>query len=172
MEIDIDIDIKHFYENTEEPIHEIASLLCVSIKSINKYIKYHYSEEYQTERSRKCYRNSKLGNNNPMKGNFLEKHPRYIGEVSDHKGYLIQVKPAWYTGRNKSHHVFVHHVVLCQALDITEIPRGFCVHHIDGDKMNNSLNNLSLQTLGAHQRLHRMQNNPPDADALFESRYD
>lgn len=32
-----------------------------------------------------------------------------------------------------------------------------CVHHIDGDKLNNDDNNLALLTVSGHARLHRIQ---------------
>lgn len=35
-----------------------------------------------------------------------------------------------------------------------KIPEGFQVHHIDGDKSNNVIDNLALMTNSAHQRLH------------------
>lgn len=35
-----------------------------------------------------------------------------------------------------------------------KIPEGFQVHHIDGDKSNNSIDNLALMTTTAHQKLH------------------
>ena len=34
------------------------------------------------------------------------------------------------------------------------------VHHIDGNKLNNSLDNLKLMTHGEHVRFHRLQNQP------------
>ena len=38
--------------------------------------------------------------------------------------------------------------------EVGPIPDGFDVHHIDGDKSNNSIDNLSLLTNRAHQILH------------------
>lgn len=32
-----------------------------------------------------------------------------------------------------------------------------CVHHIDGDRQNNDINNLALMTRAAHSRLHRRE---------------
>jgi len=36
-----------------------------------------------------------------------------------------------------------------------EIPEGLFVHHLDGDKSNDSIDNLALMTVTAHNRLHR-----------------
>ena len=35
-----------------------------------------------------------------------------------------------------------------------QIPDGFVIHHIDGDKHNDNLNNLALMTKGAHAKIH------------------
>lgn len=35
-----------------------------------------------------------------------------------------------------------------------EIPEGFQIHHIDGDKPNNDIDNLAMMTDTAHQKLH------------------
>jgi len=47
-----------------------------------------------------------------------------------------------------------HARVICIALNIPEIPKGFIVHHLDEDKRNNDINNLSLITITAHNRIH------------------
>lgn len=103
------------------------------------------------------YARSKYGEKNPMLGKFGEDHPGYKGVIDDCKGYKIILKPNWYTGRPGSRHVFHHHVVMCEALGITEIPEGWDVHHIDEDKTNNDLGNLSLMIKPAHQKLHWIQ---------------
>ena len=132
----------------------IANMLGTSYKVVFNYVKNNYSPEYRRNRKAKTYRNSKLGDKNPMLGNTLDKHPRYIGAVSDCKGYLMAVKPAWYTGRKKSRHVFVHHLVMCEFMGMTEMPRGYCVHHCDFNPHNNDIDNLVLLTVGEHSSLH------------------
>lgn len=149
------MDIKSLYENTELTMQSIAEQLGTTYKVVFNYVKRNYSSEYRRSRKAKTYRNSKLGELNPMLGNVLERHPRYIGIVSDTKGYLMAVKPAWYTGRKKSHHVFVHHLVICESLGLTEIPRGWCVHHCDFNPHNNDVGNLVLLTVGEHSSLHK-----------------
>lgn len=146
--------IKSLYENTELTMQDIASQLGLSYKVVFNYVKDNYSSAYRRNRKAKTYRNSKLGNKNPMRGKFREAHPRYIGVVSDNKGYLMALKPEWYTGRKKSKHVFVHHLVMCEHLGITEIPRGYCVHHCDFNPHNNDIGNLVLLTVGEHSALH------------------
>ena len=38
--------------------------------------------------------------------------------------------------------------------EVGPIPKGYHVHHIDGNKANNALSNLSIMTNTGHQRLH------------------
>lgn len=148
------MDIQHYYENTELTLQQIADRLGIRYKRVFNYVKNNYSSAVRKERKARSYSLSKQGDKNPMLGQTGEDHPRFIGLVSDAKGYLMVVKPDWYTGRKGSHHVFVHHVVICEAYGLTEIPRGWCVHHCDENPHNNDLSNLVLLTLRDHTRLH------------------
>lgn len=47
-----------------------------------------------------------------------------------------------------------HQRCFCIALDISKIPKGFVVHHLNGKKMDNDINNLCLMTITAHNRIH------------------
>lgn len=146
--------IPDLYENTELTIKDIASTLELPFGQVYKYIRSNYSSATQGERKRRCYRNSKLGNKNPYYGKYGTAHSKYLGEISDGKGYLLVTKPEWFTGRSGSHHVFVHQVVVCQHLGLTEMPAGHCVHHIDENPLNNALDNLLLMTTSEHRKLH------------------
>ncbi len=148
------MDIKTLYENTDLTQQEIADRLGIHWKKVFKWVKANYSTEHRKERKARCYRKSKLGDKNPMRGKTGNLHHNFIGEVSDNKGYLMILKPDWYTGRKGSKHVFVHHVVVCLALGITAIPKGWCVHHCDENPYNNKFDNLILVTLRDHARIH------------------
>ena len=148
------MDINYYYLNTELSQREIAEKLNLTIRQVNKYVCKNFSSTFRRKRKVASYRNSKVGNKNPMYENFLEKHPRYIGLVSDKKGYLMRVKPTWYTGRMKSVHVFEHHIIVCEALKMTSIPKGWCVHHCDFNPHNNEFSNLVLLTMSDHRKLH------------------
>ena len=47
-----------------------------------------------------------------------------------------------------------HARAMCIALNIPKIPKEFIVHHLDENKRNNDINNLSLITITAHNRIH------------------
>jgi hypothetical protein len=149
-------EIKRLYEDTDLTIEEIAYKTGYSVHAVWS-ITTAYPKEYRNARKKRNYSKSKLGDKNPQFGMTGSKNDKYIGEVSDGKGYIMVMKPDWYTGRKGSKHVFKHQVVMCESLGITEIPKGFCVHHVDEDKTNNNLINLALMTTSAHMRLHQLE---------------
>lgn len=150
-------NVKVLYETTELTIQEICDKCQISYWKVWDWIRDNYSKEFRKERKSKCYANSKLGDKNPMTGKIGNKHPGFVGEVSDGKGYIMELRPEWFTGRKGSKHIFKHHLVICEALGLTEIPAGFQVHHVDKNPTNNNLNNLALLTMSAHMRLHAIE---------------
>lgn len=149
--------IKVLYETTELTIESIANEVDLPFWKVFDFIATNYSKEYRRDRKKTSYSNSKLGESNPMFGKIDRQHHNYVGDVSDGKGYVMRLKPHWYTGRKGCKHVFVHHIVMCESLGLTEIPSGWCVHHVDEDKQNNNLSNLALMTTQAHMRLHQLE---------------
>ena len=149
------MDIKYLYENTELTQQQIAAKLGIHWKRVFNYVKDNYSSSFRKQRKATSYRNSKLGTLNPMSGKTGEDHHNFIGIVSDNKGYLMVLKPNWYTGRKNSKYVFQHHAEVCIGLGITCVPKGWCVHHVDSNPHNNSFDNLVLCTMSDHQRIHR-----------------
>lgn len=155
MNVDINL-LKHLYEETSLTDAQIAEELGISVTWLYRGFLYDmYDREYRKMRKQRSYQLSKLGDKNPMKGKTKEQHPRYKERVSDGKGYWMVLKPDWYTGRKGCQHVFEHSVVMCKALGLTEIPEGYVVHHIDGDRHNNDIDNLALMTNSAHSKLHQ-----------------
>lgn len=156
---DIVNTICNLYSATNMDVASIRKEVGIGYNTVKTIIAEHFTEEYQNNRKSKLYRLSKLGNNNPMLGKTGDNHPNYKGIISDGKGYLMCLKPDWYTGRKGSNHVFVHTVVMCEALGLTELPKGFIVHHIDGNKHNNNITNLALITNSGHSKLHGILRN-------------
>lgn len=105
----------------------------------------------------------KLGNG--MRGKtrvFSEEHKANISAARSAWGQEnargICQKPSGYIEYTRGEHKGrSEHVVLMEQ----RIGRRLCsdevVHHIDGDRSNNDINNLALMTRAAHARLHRRE---------------
>lgn len=109
-------------------------------------------EAWLKSRMSSMYSRSKQGPKNPNYGTVSN---RSIWDpVKDGHGYLMELRPDWYTGRKGKKYVFQHTLVMCQFLGLTELPEGAVIHHIDGDITNNDINNLALMSAGGHSKFH------------------
>ena len=145
------------FSTTHMTMNDICKEVKLENHVVQDVIRHNFSEEYINKRKSRIYRQSKLAENNPMFGLRGAETSNWIGGiVDDGCGYDIIKKPEWYTGRKGSDYVFLHSVVMCQALGLTELPKGFVVHHIDGNKKNNNIDNLALITTSGHGKLHSL----------------
>lgn len=79
---------------------------------------------------------------------------------SDKNAAGFSVKPSGYREYTKGEHKGrSEHVVKMELRLGRRLLPDEHVHHIDGDKLNNSDNNLALMTRSGHMRLHRLQDN-------------
>lgn len=138
-------EIIALFKCTNTPLMAISKEVKLDYLGVEYILRKHFSEEEINTRE------FKLKHKKPMHG----KQKSEI--VSDGNGYLITRKPDWYTGRARSDYIFYHSVVMCEALGITEIPKGFAVHHIDHNPLNNDISNLALLAMGAHSKLHAIE---------------
>lgn len=76
-----------------------------------------------------------------------EGNPNYRGKQYDDEGYRIHHYPK--VGRMKE-----HHYVVFTVLGITQIPKGFAVHHKDCNIYNNVPENLVVLSGSDHRWLH------------------
>jgi hypothetical protein len=95
------------------------------------------------------YSRSKMGSKNPMLGKKGDQNPRWKGLVEDGYGYL--------TCLVNGNRVFVHRHVMALSLGLKTLPEIWDVHHIDGNGMNNDLDNLALVTKVGHRTIHLLQ---------------
>lgn len=149
------MDTKYYFENTFVPLEQIPAKVGKGTRYVRKYVADNYTKEQRRARSKECYRRSKLGINNPMKGKYGDAHPNYLTTPkSDTKGYLIVLKPEWYTGRKGSKHVFQHSAVWCAFMGLTEVPADTVIHHCDQNPINNSFDNLLGVSRAEHKMIH------------------
>jgi hypothetical protein len=132
----------------------IAREVCTRNTTVVEIIKEHFTDEEIKEHSRLCRSASKI-TNNPMKGKFGDLHPNFVGLIRDGHGYYQRLKPDWCTEGKDTPYVFEHRLVMMEALGLTELPAGFAVHHINGDKSNNQIENLALVSHHGHRRIHQ-----------------
>lgn len=153
----MDKQVQQLFETTDLTLEQIAEAIGTTYKVVWNIVERSFTKKQRSERKRRNYAKSKTGPLNPMFGKTGDQHHNYIGVIPDGKGYLMVLKPSWYTGRKGSKHVLQHHIVLCEAFGWSEMPAGWVGHHIDQDKTNNDLSNLALMTLEAHSRLHSLE---------------
>ncbi len=145
-----------FYDTTLHQ-REIGQKLGLTEKQVYKDIKRLIPENDRDQRRRENWGRAKIGKKNPMYKRYGPLHHNFKGRASDNKGYYTVLRPEWYCPSYRGKRVFEHHAVMCEALGLSRIQKGFSVHHIDGDTGNNDLNNLALVTSGGHSRLHGIE---------------
>lgn len=79
-----------------------------------------------------------------------ESHPKKF----TNKGYAIVYQPTHPRADSKGY-VFEHIVMFENATGIT-VPDGCCIHHLNGDKADNRIENLCMMTHGAHTVFHHI----------------
>ena len=103
-------------------------------------------ERYIAERSLR-WSKKQLGSKGNMWGRTGDKHPNWKGDCSDQKGHL--------TRKVDGKRQFVHRLVMLEVLGLKQLPRGWHVHHINGDGEDNRLDNLVLCTIAGHRAPHK-----------------
>lgn len=71
------------------------------------------------------------------------------------KGYIARYEPD-HPSASKAGLVMEHRLVVEKALGIT-LPKEFDVHHINGDKTDNRIENLAIMTHSAHTIFHNKE---------------
>lgn len=83
---------------------------------------------------------------------------RYVGT----HGYVMVPAPSWWKGTRTTGnyaqgkgYAREHHLIFCQANNLTSLPKGFVIHHVNHNKVDNRLENLQLMTQSEHAKHHR-----------------
>lgn len=128
---------------------------CDYNRSIKKMWMEWYGEKALHDRYRKSCALSKLGDSNPMKGKYRDKHPRYVESYLDSNGYRMSDTPVWWEGSSKACKYLEHIIVGCTKYRLTKPLRGYVFHHIDEDKLNNHPDNIDMMTAAEHMAHHK-----------------
>ena len=124
---------------------EIAEMYDVSAWLIGEVARAKLTEDQRKLRFSALASRSKQGNKNPMFGKVGRLHHNHVESSVDYLGY----RRLNIDGRRVHEHIYVWEQQYQQP-----IPRGCVVHHIDMNKLNNSIDNLQLLTVGEHVKLH------------------
>lgn len=81
-----------------------------------------------------------------------QKHPCWKGGkyYIDNHGYIVKHK--WVNGKRTAS--LYHQEIYCEYYNLKNIPKGFMIHHRDGDKLNNRITNLEMITRAVHINIH------------------
>lgn len=97
----------------------------------------------------------RMSRNLGCKRTFTPEWCRNISRAKKGKGSGVTVKSSGYVAITMGEHKHrSQHVVLMEQAIGRRLADDECVHHIDHDKHNNSLDNLQLMTKSEHARLH------------------
>lgn len=136
-----------YLHDTQKPtVREVAKLTGTTFHNVSAILQANVEPEVLRREQALRYSRSKTAEKNPMTGRSGSRHHNFIGDVEDGKGYLQRKVDGRY--------VYVHRIVMAEALGLSSLPREFAVHHINGDKKDNRLNNLALVTHSGHMKLH------------------
>jgi hypothetical protein len=68
--------------------------------------------------------------------------------------YELLVAPENYPGKKyRGRYAYAHHISYWTAFGVTVLP-GQVIHHLNGDKMDNRIENLDLTTSSEHSKMH------------------
>ena len=140
-----------FYSNLG--VTAVGKDLKISYNVIMRYWREWFSLEELRARCSRLNRLHKTGTKNPMYGKCKEEHHNYIGGKITTQGYRQIKAPEWYQGSTDCGQALEHLIVYCDNNRLFKIPEGYVVHHIDEDKLNNSIDNLEMMTRSDHSEL-------------------
>jgi len=100
--------------------------------------------------SKKCSQLFTKGRKNPNLG--ISNKGRIPFNKNKGKGFLDAKGYKWFMVDGKK--ILEHHLVYCASKNLDIIPKGFVIHHINGIKNDNRIENLMLMDRGEHTSLH------------------
>ena len=142
--------LNEYLSEAKPTVDEVAKTLGTPRTNVIHILKTHLSEERRDQERRFRISRGRLNGAHPLRGCRPEEHWRYQGDRVELRGYVLRRVAS---GKDE----YVHRLVMAEALGLSNLPEELHVHHIDGNKQNNSLDNLALVTNTGHQEIHRRE---------------
>lgn len=102
---------------------------------------------------RKSKDNEFLNRSNVRKG---DKSSNWKGGISkSSKGYRLILKPNHHRADSKGY--VLEHILIFEEKTGLQVPDNCCIHHLNGDKTDNRIENLSMMLTSAHTSFHNAQ---------------
>lgn len=152
----VELEVIKVIKETDMLAQEIAKLFSVSKWLIEEIARRNLTKEERKEIWSKRAKRSKLGELNPMFGKTGEKHHNSV-KLSRTNGYKTVFKPDWFTGKSDGNRIYEHIFIYCVTRGLSEIPKGYVIHHKDENIDNNEPWNLELLSISEHVKLHWRQ---------------
>lgn len=130
------------YKQTFKTVQQVATEFGVNSVTAKAMILRYVSPEDFKKFAHYRYHESKLAEKNPQYGRS------WASDCEDGHGYLTRLVDG--------ERYFVHRIVFAESLGIPvqSLPESMVVHHIDENRMNNTIDNLALTTERGHQTIH------------------
>ena len=91
--------------------------------------------------------------------------------------YILVIAPDWFQGKKyRDRYCYEHHLVW-EQYNKKPVPDGYIIHHRDGNKHNNCIDNLELLKNEEHVRMHSTKGRKiavmccPECKKIFEREY-
>ncbi len=149
-------EIVNVIKTTDKLDYEIAENFNVSAWLVGEIARKNLSVDERRDLWTRRARRSKMGDSNPMHGKTGDLHHNSV-KVSRCNGYKTVFKPVWWGADIKDSRIYEHVYLYCLNNNLTHLPKGYIVHHIDGDIDNNDISNLQMMTISDHIKLHWRQ---------------
>ncbi len=143
--------------HSDKPQAACASTLGVYHQTLRKLWEELFGKAAVRARFARMCAISKTGGSNPMTGRTGALHHNHVDSYVNSQGYRMVDAPDWYAGHKKAGKAPEHIIVYCESAGIAKLPAGHVVHHVDHDRLNNSLDNLQMMSVGDHMRLHNLK---------------
>jgi hypothetical protein len=129
------------YRSLTFTMQQIAERLMITHATVSQILRESMSDEERRRLRGANHSRKKTGEANPM-----------FGRKRAAERILRQGRAAVWNGDG---YTFEHRIIAARSLGLDTLPAHLEVHHIDGDKTNNSPDNLAIVTKRGHRFLHK-----------------